>query len=179
MKRSKVLLLSFTGLLVIALILALTPSSIETHTNQKLVKAPRNIVWNVISDVANYHHYATGLSDVQILSGQGEGMLRSCSDDHSTWTETCTAWHEGSHYAFNVNMDSDFPYPFRIFNGRWSVEEKDPDQTFIVVEFEYQFPQRWMQWLYGDDTHALIDEGNASLMENWVKRILEISRKEM
>ena len=45
----------------------------------RTVKATKSDAWTVISDVANYHKVAPNIDDVKIISGNGEGMIRSCS----------------------------------------------------------------------------------------------------
>lgn len=173
MKKSRILLLAFSALLIVVIISALKTPQIESHQNKVVVNAPKDIAWSVISDVSNYDRYAQGLTDVHIVAGEGKGMVRSCSDPTGTWTETCTAWEEGKLYSFNVDVESGFPYPFKTFRGTWSVEETSSTSSVIVVDFEYQFPQNWMAWFYNEDTHALIDEGNADLLANWTNHILK------
>ena len=173
MNKLKLILIGLSILLVLILVLAFTPAGMETHQNQKVINAPKKIAWSVISDVANYNKYATGLTEVNILSGRGEGMVRSCSDGEGSWTEVCTGWDEGNSYSFDVNTDSGFQYPFKKFSGTWSLQEKNINETILTVEFEYQFPQRWMRWMFGGATHDAINEGNATLIANWEKKILE------
>lgn len=175
MKRSKVKLIGFSALLIIILIVAFTPPGIESHETKRLIIAPRGIVWSVIADIENYHKYATGLTEVAIVSGKGEGMVRACSDATSTWTETCTKWVEGESYSFDVNTGTGFPFPFDIFNGTWSLEKQSEEETLIIVNFKYQFSYRWMKWFYNDDTHIAIDEGNATLLDNWTRKIKEVA----
>ncbi|MEM7087361.1 MAG: SRPBCC family protein [Bacteroidota bacterium] len=173
MKKTKKILLISSVFLVALLILAFTPSKKEIHQNEKVIEAPKDIVWEVISDVGNYNKYATSLTEVKIVSGKGKGMVRSCAHGDDKWTEICSNWDEGKSYSFNVNTGEGFPYPFKIFNGTWSIEEKTKNKTKLIVRFEYQFPQRWMQWFFSRDTHIALDEGNTVLIDNWEKKILE------
>ena len=155
--------------------MAFTPPETEIHETKRIINAPSEIVWSVIADIENYHKYATALTGITILSGKGEGMVRACSDATSTWTETCTKWIEGESYSFNVNTGKDFPFPFDVFNGTWSLEEQSEGETLIIVKFKYQFSYRWMRWIYSNDTHMAIDEGNATLLDNWTKKIKEVA----
>jgi len=175
MKRSKVILIGFSALLIIILTVAFTPPGIETHETKRLINAPRGIVWSVIADIENYHKYATGLTEVTILSGKGEGMVRACSDATSTWTETCTKWVDGESYSFDVNTGTGFPFPFDIFNGTWSLVKQSEEETLVFVNFEYQFPYKWMRWIYSDDTHVAINKGNNITLDNRTKKIEEVA----
>lgn len=179
MKRSKVKLIGFSVILIIILIIAFTPPGIEAHETKRLMNAPHGIVWSVIADIENYHKYATGLTEVKIISGKGEGMVRACSDAISTWTETCTKWVEGESYSFDVNTDTGFPFPFDIFNGTWSLEKQSEDETLIIVNFKYQFSYRWLKWFYNDDTYMAIDKGNTTLLNNWSKKIKEVAADQL
>ncbi len=160
--------------LTLLIVVAFSPSTIEPHVTSKKLDASKAQAWAVISDVGNYHQYATGLSSVTIVSGSGEGMVRSCSDEQGTWQETCTAWEEGTSYSFEVDTGSGFPYPFKKFNGTWTVNQVDQVSSILLIEFEYQFPYRWMSWFFNEDTHKAIDLGNQTLIDNWERKILEV-----
>lgn len=174
MKKSKVVLLALSGILLLVLLTAFSAPAWETHENQRLIKAPKDIAWEVIADVAHYHRYATGISAVEIVSGEGLGMIRSCSQGDASWTETCTLWEEGNAYAFDVNTAEGFPFPFDHFNGTWSLEEVGADETRLTVRFDYQFSQRWMRWFYSEKTHLAMDDGGGELLDNWEHKILEL-----
>ncbi|MDW3196763.1 MAG: SRPBCC family protein [Cytophagales bacterium] len=173
MKKKVKVLIGIGVVLFVVMIVAFTPSAMERHVNRRTFAASKADVWAVISDVANYHQYATGLTGVTILSGEGKGMIRSCSDELGSWKETCTAWNEGTSYSFNVHTGKDYPYPFKTFRGTWSINDLHLDQAELVIEFEYQFPYRWMSWLFSGATHKAIDEGNNTLIKNWERAILQ------
>ena len=61
---------------------------------ERTMKGTKASVWKVISDVANYHEVAPNVDDVKIISGEGIGMVRSCSHGKDSWTETCSIWEE-------------------------------------------------------------------------------------
>lgn len=168
MKKSKKIVLVVGVLIVGLVIVAFTPPPIETHRDSRMmIPASKEVVWKVIADVGNYHRYATGLDNVTIVSGSGEGMVRSCSDEQGAWLETCTAWDEGNSYSFNVDPGTGFPYPFKLMKGTWSVHSIDENFSEIRIEFNYQFPYRWMSWMFSDATHEAFDEGDKTLLDNW------------
>ena len=171
--KKKHIFLGTGGLLIILAIVAFTPPKEEEFSGSRIISAPKEKVWKVISDVGNYHKYATGLTGVSIVSGEGEGMIRSCSDELGTWKETCTAWDEGSSYSFNVDTNSGFPYPMRKMSGTWSVKEIDENSAELLVAFEYQLQYRWMNWIFSEATYEAFNNGNKTLLDNWEERILK------
>ncbi len=172
MRRSRKRLLIIGGGLLLLVIVAFTPPGVETHTDSRTITAPKEVVWQVISDVSNYHRYATGLDNVTVMSGSGVGMVRACSDEQGAWQETCTFWDEGNAYSFDVDPGTGFPYPFTKMNGTWSAEAMSENVTELVVTFEYRFPYRWMHWLFNGATHDSFDEGDKTLLDNWEEKIL-------
>lgn len=102
----------------------------------RLVNAPKDIVWEVISDVEAYAEVAPNLSKAVILSGQGEGMSRRCWDTKGgSWQEQCTLWEEGKRYTMQVDT-RDYPYPFTEMQGTWGLEEQ-ANGTLITMEFDF------------------------------------------
>jgi len=172
MKKSHKILLGIGGILIIFAIVAFTSPGVDRHQDSRKISASQEEAWKVISDVGNYHKYATGLTGVTIISGQGEGMVRSCSDELGSWEETCTAWNEGSSYSFNVDVGSGFPYPLRKMNGTWSVKQIDENYSELLIEFEYQFQYRWMSWMFTNATHEAFKKGDKVLIDNWEKEIV-------
>jgi ribosome-associated toxin RatA of RatAB toxin-antitoxin module len=175
--KIKKTMLSIVAIIAVALLIALTPSSIESHTKEKIVQADRETVWKVISDVGEYEKFATGLHDVTILSGEGKGMIRACSDPNGSWQEVCTSWDPGKSYTFEVDVNSDdYPYPFKVLIGTWSVEEISLTQSKIIVTFQFKFGQRWMSWMFSEATHEVFEKGD--LLDNWEKEIIRVVQLE-
>ncbi len=173
MKKSTKIILGIAALIIVFVIVAFTPPSVETHRDSRMmIPSSKEVVWEVIADVGNYHRYATGLDNVTIVSGSGEGMVRSCSDEQGAWLETCTAWNEGNSYSFNVDPGTGFPYPFKMMQGTWSVQSIDENLSEIQIEFNYQFPYRWMKWMFSKATHEAFDEGDKTLLDNWENAVM-------
>ncbi|MDX1746263.1 MAG: SRPBCC family protein, partial [Halobacteriales archaeon] len=80
---------------------------------ERNVDAPVSVVWDVISDQDLYADAAPNLMAVEILEGEGTGMVRRCVDtDGNAWTETCVAWEENQGFRIAVDVtDSDFHRP--------------------------------------------------------------------
>jgi hypothetical protein len=107
----------------------------------RIVQAPAEQVWAVVADLAGYAQIAPGLSRVEILDGDQEGLRRRCYDHRGRgWNEVCTVWEPGHRYRMQVDTAS-YPFPLRqllrAFQGTWSVDPV-PDGTRITVRFDAQ-----------------------------------------
>ena len=107
-----------------------------TFEAERVVAAPRDHVWEVVSDVAGLAAHAPNLS-ASVVEGSGEGMARRCRNNGGQgWSETCTLWQPGHRYTMEVDT-SDYPYPMRQMRGTWAVED-DPGGTRIHVRYEFE-----------------------------------------
>lgn len=116
---------------------------------QRVLPYGKSQVWPVVSDVAHYHRVAPNIDSVEIISGEGEGMLRACSHGKESWTETCLAWEEESKYVFEVNTGApDYPYPFKYLRGTWRLKEVGEHSTEVQMIFDIQLKSQWRSLLY-------------------------------
>ena len=88
-----------------------------TFEAERVVAAPRDRVWEVVSDVARLAAHAPNLSASEVVEGSGEGMV-------------------GRRYTLEVDT-SDYPYPMRQMRGTWAVED-DPGGTRIHLRYEFE-----------------------------------------
>jgi ribosome-associated toxin RatA of RatAB toxin-antitoxin module len=173
----KVLIISaavIAFLLADILILQITAKKMHSFEAERIVDAPANVVWQVISDVGNYHHYTSeGISDVKILEGEGLGMVRQCSNpEGQSWTETCTAWVPGSHYSFNVHTDSEnFELPFRHFSGTWKIKPLRDNRTLLKLKFDYEFKYKWFMRFFHEKMKKQGKKDCEELLNNWEQEI--------
>ncbi len=138
----------------------------------RLLKASKGNVWKVISDVANYHEVAPNIDDVKIITGEGEGMVRSCSHGKDSWTETCSLWSEEKEYAFEVNTDApDYTYPFQYLKGNWKIEEIDEMHTMVIMIFEFEYKRKFQNWLLHPLLKLKFSKTAEALLDNWQKEI--------
>lgn len=135
---------------------------------QRTVKATKAQVWKVISDVENYHKVAPNIDHVTLVSGKGEGLVRSCSHGEDSWTETCTLWEEEKQYAFLVNTNApDYPYPLKYLKGTWKVEAVSPSTTQIVMWFDFRYKQKYQNWLLHPVLKRKFRKIVEELLDNW------------
>lgn len=139
---------------------------------ERKVNANKQDVWKVISDVANYHKVAPNIDDVKIISGNANGMIRSCSHGKDSWTETCTMWNEEQSYSFEVNTSAlNYPYPFKYLKGTWEVQEISTNYTIIVMLFDFQYERKFQNWLLHPLLKGKFRKTAEELLDNWQKQI--------
>lgn len=136
----------------------------------RTIAASKADTWKVISDVANYHEVAPNIDDVKIISGEGQGMVRSCSHGKDSWTETCSAWQEEKTYSFIVNTNApDYPYPFKYLQGTWEIEEIDVTHTIIKMYFEFEYKRKFQNVLVHPLLRGKFKKVAEQLLDNWQK----------
>ena len=129
-------------------------------------------VWNVISDVANYHHVAPNIDDVKIVSGSGEGMVRQCSQGKGSWTEDCVLWKEGEQFSFRVNTDApDYPFPLSFLQGTWKVTPNGRNQSKIEMKFEFQYKRKILNVLLHPMMAPKFGSIVRELLDNWENKL--------
>ena len=148
----------------------------ENHyISERVVQASKQKVWNVISDVGNYHKVtAGGIDDVQIISGSGLGMKRVCSAPNGdSWEETCTVWEPGNRFEFVVNTErEDYPLPFKKLSAVWKVDSISPNKSKIILDMTYEFENPFLAGYFLSIGKKQGDEDAKFLMDNW-QRIVE------
>jgi len=139
---------------------------------QRVVKASKPAVWKVIADVANYDKVAPNIDGVKIISGLGQGMVRSCSHGKDSWTETCSMWQEEKTYSFEVNTAApNYPYPFKFLKGTWEVQEIDSTTTKIVMLFDLEYKHRFQHVLIHPLLKGKFTKTAHELLNNWQKML--------
>ena len=143
----------------------------EQHfTMERVVNAPKDQVWDIVSDVGNYHVVtAPNISKVEILEGSGLGMVRECSapSGHS-WEEICTLWEPGEAFAFEVNTQTeDYPFPLKSLSGLWKLEELGPNKTRILLDFTYEFKNAFLSGYFLSLGTEQATQDTKYLLDNW------------
>ena len=143
----------------------------ENHlVAERVVQAPVDEVWEIIADVGNYEQVTgPGISSVEVLEGEGYGMLRECADpDGNSWEEYCTLWEPGYRFKFEVNTDrEDYAYPFEQLSGLWQVDAIGPTTTLITMDFEYRFKNPFFSGLFLPFAMKQAREDTEFILDNW------------
>lgn len=125
-------------------------------------------VWKVVSDVANYDQVASNIDNVEIVSGEGVGMVRACSHGKDKWTETCSIWKEEETYSFVVNTSAaDYPYPLSFLQGTWNVIEVNSNETEIEMIFEFEYSKKIMNVVFHPIMKLKFRKICDELLDNW------------
>lgn len=137
---------------------------------ERVVDAPATVIWEVISDVERYAHYAPNLSEAHKISA-GPMPARRCYDTQGRgWNEACVLWEEGKRYAYIIDT-TDYPYPFTQMKGTWGLEQQSEGIT-VYMRFDYT-PK--LPWILGWLTHQTIKRAFrpivTTLMDNWEAEI--------
>lgn len=104
----------------------------------RIIDAPLEIVWDVISDIEAYARYAPNLSGAERTS-DGITPTRRCYDTNGNgWNEACVLWKPREMYSFVIETSaSDYPYPFHYLQGVWGME-RVVGGIKVYMEFRYQ-----------------------------------------
>ena len=139
---------------------------------KRRVSATKEKVWEVISDISNYHKAAPNIDSTQIISGEGHGSVRRCSHGKESWTETCTLWDEGNEYSYEVDTAApDYPYPLKFFKGTWRVNYAKAHETEVEMEFEFEYKKRYQNLLIHPVMKFRFTKACKTLLNNWQKKM--------
>lgn len=143
----------------------------ENHLiSERVVQAPVNQVWKIISDVGNYEQVTgPGINRVDIIEGTGQGMIRECADpEGNSWEELCTIWEPGHQFKFEVNTNrEDYTHPFKELSGLWQVDALGPTTTRITMDFTYQFKNPFVSGLFLPFAMNKARKDTEFIMDNW------------
>jgi ribosome-associated toxin RatA of RatAB toxin-antitoxin module len=143
---------------------------------ERKVKGTKSKVWEVISDVANYHEVAPNIDRAMIISGEKKGLVRACSHGKDKWTETCTLWEEERQYSFTVDTKAtNYPYPFRSLKGTWIVDGVSAYESKLSMVFEFEYKKPIQNILAHPFIKYKFTKVGEELLDNWQKLIEESS----
>jgi len=111
---------------------------VYTLTFERIIDAPAQVVWDVISDVEAYADYAPNLSQA-IKTSDSAQPSRTCTDTRGkSWDEACVLWRDKEAYSYVVDTSAaDYPYPFKYLQGTWGMETQ-ADGVKVTMRFDYQ-----------------------------------------
>lgn len=139
---------------------------------KRKVNGAKSKVWDIISDVANYHEVTPNIDGSKIISGEKKGLVRECSHSKDRWTETCTLWEEERQYSFMVNTKApDYPYPLKSLKGTWMVDEISSTDSTITMIFEFEYKKSIQNILLHPFMKYKFTKVCKELLDNWQKLI--------
>jgi uncharacterized protein YndB with AHSA1/START domain len=101
-----------------------------------VINAPRQVVWDALSDIRSVVAWNPGIDDVECLSEHttGLGARRKCFTHPTGWmTESITDWQEGRLIAFSIE---DAP-PLKNGVARFALSNENSG-TKLDALFEYE-----------------------------------------
>jgi len=139
---------------------------------ERTLNAPLDVVWKVVSDVDGYARYAPNIDASQVVSGEGVGMVRECSSKEGRWQEICTHWENLNYYVFQIQTQaSDYPFPFKALQGKWSVEAVNEKHTVIHMKFDFDFKNKVVGLLLYPLMRKKFLKICEELLDNWQRAI--------
>ncbi|PJF39495.1 MAG: hypothetical protein CUN54_08590 [Phototrophicales bacterium] len=144
---------------------------------ERVIQAPPDVVWAVISDVERYAEYAPNLSKA-VKTSDSTTPTRTCWDtDGRSWNEACVMWEEGEGYAYLVDTTpGDYPYPVTQLKGTWTMQPRQ-DGVLVTMRFDmtfkYPVPIAWLLFRLGARGFY---KTIAELMDNWEAEMLKRAR---
>jgi ribosome-associated toxin RatA of RatAB toxin-antitoxin module len=153
---------------------ALFTSGVGRYAIERVVNAPAERAWDVVSDVGRYAEVAGTLHRSEIISGSGVGMVRQCEDTNGIcWLETCTRWEPGQAYAFEVDTSAPgYPLPLTTMRGDFEVDPIDRAHSTIRIRFAFsprggRFTEALLAVVFALRGDALV----GGILVRWAKRI--------
>jgi len=137
---------------------------------KRVVQAPHNEVWAIVSDVGNYEEVTgPGIHRVEVLSGSELGMIRECADPQgNSWEEVCTVWEPGKRFKFEVNTQrEDYGYPFKSLSGDWKVIALGPTSSRIEMDFAFEFENPFISGFFLPLAMKEAQEDTEYILDNW------------
>ncbi|WP_282087295.1 type II toxin-antitoxin system RatA family toxin [Aquimarina algiphila] len=134
----------------------------------RIVKGNKSKIWEIVSDVSNYHKVAPNIDVSKVISGNKKGMIRSCAHGKDSWTETCTLWEDEKQYSFMVDTKApDYPYPLKSLKGTWIVNEIANNESEIVMIFEFEYKKTVQNILIHPIMKHKFTKVCKELLDNW------------
>jgi ribosome-associated toxin RatA of RatAB toxin-antitoxin module len=136
------------------------------------VNSDRDTVWDVISDLNNYHNIAPNIDETHVVSGEGEGMVRICSSGKNSWEETCEVWEPGRKYSFLIDTAApDYPYPLQFLKGTWGIQPESDESVGIEIKFEFEYKYPLQALLIHPFMGTWFSGVCKELLDNWQQEI--------
>lgn len=126
-------------------------STAHTFRWERVYDGPADEVFALVSDLEVYAEVAPNLSAIEVLDGEGRGMVRRCTNpEGESWTETYTDWVPGRRYVTVVDVSTYPPSLAAMIDAlemSVSVEPVTPERSTVVVEIATELSDAGLQVL--------------------------------
>lgn len=174
------LALLLAGILAVLVVLAWLPvpeARQESRASVSLViNQPRQVVWEVISDLAHADDYVPNLDSVTLQPGQsgGEGASRRVvGSDGRELDETVIEWREGEGMVLRLHRGDDAPFPFARARFEYQLQAMSPAVTAVHLNLVYQPRYGWLGQLLDRWVLAATVERQVMGVASGLKRVAE------
>ncbi len=140
---------------------------------QRRVKAHADVVWKVISNLADFAEVAPNITKVDILDGEKKGLRRRLHHvSGRSWEEECVKWEDNKVYTMEVNTEGS---PWAIHSMRAVTSMRETPKG-VSIRLKYQYTPRYGMLGGFLDRFRLVPilkRFGSELMDNWVKMIYD------
>lgn len=139
--------------------------------NDKRVKGSLESIWEVLTDIKCFTDAGPDIVRVEVLSGEGLGMIRRVHHRTSgSWLEECIEWEPQSHFTMQVSGEN-YLLPVAYLRRITSMEQK---QKNVVIKIRYEYTPKYGPFGFFLNNHQIIPILNlfsTQLVDNLAKII--------
>ena len=104
--------------------------------NDKRVKGELDTIWEILTDIKCFADAGPDIIRVEVVSGEGLGMIRRVHHRISgSWEEECIEWEPQSHFTMQIK-GGNYLLPVTYLRRKTSMEQKQKNVT-IKIQYEY------------------------------------------
>tara|TARA_R110000782_G_scaffold101417_8_gene188143 strand:- start:2349 stop:3296 length:948 start_codon:yes stop_codon:yes gene_type:complete len=142
-----------------------------TLENDKRIKGELETIWETLTDIKCLADAGPDILRVEVLSGEGLGMIRRVHHRTSgSWEEECIEWEPQSHFTMQVRGDN-YLLPVTYLRRITSMEQK---QKNVVIKIRYEYTPKYGPFGFFLNKHQIIPILNlfsTQLVDNLAKII--------
>lgn len=137
------------------------------------VNADAATAWKIMTEHEAYADVADNLAKVQVLSGDGLGMVRQCTSvKGEQWTEKSHVWDPEKKFGFTVDTkDANYPYPLDELSGVWLIESRKDNLCVLNMNFNISPTNNVKGKIFGFLMSSLFAPGADRLLGRWAEKM--------
>jgi ribosome-associated toxin RatA of RatAB toxin-antitoxin module len=145
-------------------------ADVEIVERARVLDAPPEQVWPLLTDHNLYGRLAPNLSSVDVISEPTGPLRRRCTNTGGrAWEETCTLWDDGRRFAVEVDI-SNYPYPLLMMRGLWQVDPH-PAGSRVTMRFAYRARPTMTGGLFAIGFRPLFPPALNRIFDGWQRRL--------